>query len=89
MPSGSTAAVRYSAHVYQLSLQLELIAGVRDFDAVLSRARTTTGEASSQALSKAIELYRGPAAGRCGLRVVGDCAPQVSNPLRRGCTAIG
>jgi LuxR family maltose regulon positive regulatory protein len=57
---GSKPAVRFSAHVYQLSPQLELIADVREFDAALNRARSTTGEARVQALSKAVDLYRGP-----------------------------
>lgn len=56
---GSKAAVRYSAKMYQLNPQIELIADVREFDAALTRARGTTGNTSTQALFRARELYRG------------------------------
>src|SRR5205085_11311737 len=57
---GSKAAVRYGARSYQLNPQLELVADVRAFDAALARSRGATGDALIQALSKALELYRGP-----------------------------
>jgi DNA-binding SARP family transcriptional activator len=57
---GSKAAVRYGAHSYQLNPQLELVADVRTFEASLARARGATGDILIQALSKALELYRGP-----------------------------
>jgi ATP/maltotriose-dependent transcriptional regulator MalT/DNA-binding SARP family transcriptional activator len=57
---GSKAAVRYSARMYQLNPQIELIADVRDFDSALARARGATGDQLIQALTSAIELYRGP-----------------------------
>ena len=57
---GSKAAVRYGARSYQLNPQLELVADVRAFEASLARARGATGETLVQALSKALELYRGP-----------------------------
>jgi ATP/maltotriose-dependent transcriptional regulator MalT/DNA-binding SARP family transcriptional activator len=57
---GSKAAVRYGAHSYQLNSQLELVADVRTFEASLARARGATGEILIQALSRALELYRGP-----------------------------
>jgi DNA-binding SARP family transcriptional activator len=56
---GSRAAVRYGARTYQLNPQLELEADVREFDAVLARARRATADALMQALSRAVELYRG------------------------------
>ena len=56
----SKVAVRYSAGMYQLDPRLELIADVREFDAMLIKARGATGDQQVQALSKAIELYRGP-----------------------------
>ncbi|MCA1644059.1 MAG: hypothetical protein LC797_00875 [Chloroflexi bacterium] len=57
---GSKAAVRYGARSYQLNPQLELLADVRAFDAWLARSRGATGETLIQALSRALELYRGP-----------------------------
>ncbi len=51
--------MRYGAHSYQLNPQLELVADVRAFDAALARSRGATGDALTQALSKALELYRG------------------------------
>ena len=57
---GSKAAVRYGARSYQLNPQLELVADVRDFDAALRRARGSTGDALIAALTRAVELYRGP-----------------------------
>jgi DNA-binding SARP family transcriptional activator len=57
---GSKAAVRYGAHSYQLNPQLELVADVRAFEASLTRARGATGDTLIQALSRAVELYRGP-----------------------------
>lgn len=57
---GSKAAVRYGARSYQLNPQLELSADVRTFEAALARSRGATGETLIQALSKALELYRGP-----------------------------
>jgi ATP/maltotriose-dependent transcriptional regulator MalT/DNA-binding SARP family transcriptional activator len=57
---GSKAGVRYNAHTYQLSPQLEVLADVRDFDAALAKARVATGDALIQALSRALALYRGP-----------------------------
>jgi ATP/maltotriose-dependent transcriptional regulator MalT/DNA-binding SARP family transcriptional activator len=57
---GSKAAVRYGARTYQLNAQLELMADVRAFDAALARARGATGDPLVQALSRAVELYRGP-----------------------------
>ena len=57
---GSKAAVRYNAKTYQLSPQIELIADVREFDQALSRARGAIGDHLIQALTRAIELYRGP-----------------------------
>ena len=57
---GSKAAVRYGARSYQLNPQLELVADVRAFEASLARARGATGDTLIQALSKALELYRGP-----------------------------
>ena len=57
---GSKAAVRYGARSYQLNPQLELVADVRAFDAALVRSRGATGDALTQALSKALDLYRGP-----------------------------
>jgi DNA-binding SARP family transcriptional activator len=56
----SKAAVRFSAHAYQLNPQLELVADVRDFEAALARARGATGEALIQALSQAVDIYRDP-----------------------------
>ena len=52
--------MRYGAQTYQLNPQLELVADVRTFDAALARARGATGEILIQALSRAVELYRGP-----------------------------
>lgn len=57
---GSKAAIRYGAHTYQLNPQLELIADVRAFDAAIARARGATSEILTQALTRAVELYRGP-----------------------------
>jgi DNA-binding SARP family transcriptional activator len=57
---GNKAAVRYGAKSYQLNPQLELIADVHEFDAALGRARGATGSTLIQALSRAVELYRGP-----------------------------
>jgi ATP/maltotriose-dependent transcriptional regulator MalT/DNA-binding SARP family transcriptional activator len=57
---GSKAAVRYGARSYQLNPQLELVADVRSFEAALARARGATGDTLIQALSRALELYRGP-----------------------------
>jgi LuxR family maltose regulon positive regulatory protein len=57
---GSKAAVRYGARSYQLNPQIELVADVRAFDASLARSRGATGETLVQALSKALDLYRGP-----------------------------
>jgi DNA-binding SARP family transcriptional activator len=57
---GSKVAVRYGAHMYQLSPELELVADVRQFDAALAAARGATGGALIQSLSKAVELYKGP-----------------------------
>jgi LuxR family maltose regulon positive regulatory protein len=57
---GSKAAVRYGARSYQLNPQLELVADVRAFEASLARARGATGDTLIQALSRALELYRGP-----------------------------
>jgi len=60
---GSKATVRYSAHLYQLAPQLELVADVREFDAAVARARGATGEPLVQALAKAVEVYRDPLLG--------------------------
>jgi DNA-binding SARP family transcriptional activator len=57
---GSKAAIRYGAHTYQLNPQLELIADVRAFDAAIARARGATSDMLTQALTRAVELYRGP-----------------------------
>jgi LuxR family maltose regulon positive regulatory protein len=57
---GSKASVQYSRRMYQLNPQLELIADVREFDNALSRARGAAGESVIPALSKAVDLYRGP-----------------------------
>jgi LuxR family maltose regulon positive regulatory protein len=57
---GAKATVRYGAKSYQLNPQLELVADVRDFDAALARARSTSGDARIAALTTALELYRGP-----------------------------
>jgi LuxR family maltose regulon positive regulatory protein len=54
------AAVRFGAHTYQLNPQLELIADVRTFDAMLVKARVANGDALIRSLSTAIELYHGP-----------------------------
>jgi ATP/maltotriose-dependent transcriptional regulator MalT/DNA-binding SARP family transcriptional activator len=53
-------AVHYGARTYQLNPRLVLIADVRSFDAALVKARGATGDALTQALSRALELYRGP-----------------------------
>lgn len=71
---GSKAAVRYGARTYQLNPQLELLADVRDFDAALSRARGAIGEKLIQALSTAVELYRGP--------LIADAAWEWLEPVR-------
>jgi two-component SAPR family response regulator len=71
---GSKAAVRYGARTYQLNPQLELVADVRDFDAALSRARGAVGEKLIQALSTAVELYRGP--------LIADAAWEWLEPVR-------
>jgi LuxR family transcriptional regulator, maltose regulon positive regulatory protein len=57
---GNGATVRYSAHIYQLNPQLELVADVRQFDAFVARARGASDDVRAQALSKAVELYRDP-----------------------------
>jgi DNA-binding SARP family transcriptional activator len=57
---GSKAAVRYGARTYQLNPQLELVADVRDFDMALAKTRGATGETVTQALARALGLYRGP-----------------------------
>ncbi len=54
------AALRFSAKTYQLNPQMELVADVREFDAVLARARGATGDPLVQRLSRAVELYRDP-----------------------------
>jgi ATP/maltotriose-dependent transcriptional regulator MalT len=56
----SKVAVRYSTGMYQLDPRIELIADVREFDNSLSKARGAAGDQLMQALSKAVELYRGP-----------------------------
>jgi DNA-binding SARP family transcriptional activator len=71
---GSKAAVRYGAHSYQLNPQLELVADVRAFDALLTRSRGATGDALVQSLSKALDLYRGP--------LLADAAWQWLEPVR-------
>jgi DNA-binding SARP family transcriptional activator len=71
---GSKAAVRYGARSYQLNPQLELVADVRAFDTWLARARGATGETLVQALSRALELYRGP--------LVGEAAWHWLEPVR-------
>ena len=71
---GSKAAVRYGAHSYQLNPQLELVADVRAFEASLARARGATGETLIQALSRALELYRGS--------VLAEAAWQWLEPVR-------
>jgi DNA-binding SARP family transcriptional activator len=71
---GSKAAVRYGARSYQLNPQLELIADVREFDAALSRARGATAETLVQALSRAVDLYRGP--------LIADAAWEWLEPVR-------
>jgi LuxR family maltose regulon positive regulatory protein len=71
---GSKAAVRYGARSYQLNPQIELVADVRAFDAWLARSRGATGETLIQALSKALELYRGP--------LVGEAAWHWLEPVR-------
>jgi LuxR family transcriptional regulator, maltose regulon positive regulatory protein len=71
---GSKATVRYSARSYQLNPQLELVADVREFESALSRARGATGEALIAALSKAVDLYRGP--------LVADAAWDWLEPVR-------
>jgi two-component SAPR family response regulator len=57
---GSKVAVRYSARSYQLNPQLELTSDVHEFDSALARARRAAGDSLIQALSRAVELYRGP-----------------------------
>ena len=57
---GSKAAVRYGVRTYQLNPQLELVADVRAFDLALARARGAAGDMLIQALSQAVDLYRGP-----------------------------
>ncbi len=57
---GNKAAVRYSAKSYQLNPQLEITADVHEFDGALTRARGATGATLIQALSRAVDLYRGP-----------------------------
>ena len=56
----SKVAVQYSKKTYQLNPRLELIADVHSFDEALARARGATGDTRIQALSRAIDLYRGP-----------------------------
>lgn len=56
----SKAAVRYGASAYQLAPQLELWADVRQYDAALQRARTSSRERARDELAAAVELYRGP-----------------------------
>ena len=53
-------AVHYGARAYQLNPKLVLVADVRSFDGALVKARGATGDALIQALSRALELYRGP-----------------------------
>ena len=57
---GAKAALRYGAGTYQLNPQMEVWADVRAFDANLGRAHGANREAAIQALSRAVELYRGP-----------------------------
>ena len=71
---GSKAAVRYGARSYQLNPQLELVADVHEFDAALSRARGAIGEKLIQALSRAVDLYRGP--------LIADAAWEWLEPVR-------
>jgi two-component SAPR family response regulator len=62
----SKVAIRYSAHMYQLTPELEVIADVREFDAALADARGASGGALIESLARAVDLYKGPLLANAG-----------------------
>jgi DNA-binding SARP family transcriptional activator len=57
---GSKAAVRFNSQKYRLNPHLPLTADVHEFDRALATARSATGDALLESLSKAVAVYRAP-----------------------------